>query len=114
MEIAKHRKPYEPMPPVEVDLDTRAGKCQNRHCRKGRGRKRLRNPKGHGLCPTCRSRRTRQGDPQRYYFQIIKQRAERYHIPFDLELEAFRAWLDEKNWTPPRPGEPHGDKFSVH
>jgi hypothetical protein len=68
-------------------------------------------PLGRKMCNTCKSKIFRSKDQVRYFLANLKRSAIKRHIPFNLELEEFRAWTIKENF---RFGiKKHGDRDSV-
>ena len=66
---------------------------------------------GRTICNTCKSKAFRSKDQVRYFLANLKRSAIKRHIPFDLELEEFRAWTVKVKF---RFGiKKHGDRDSV-
>jgi hypothetical protein len=67
--------------------------------------------KGRKICNTCKSKVFRAKDQVRYFLANLKKSAAKRHIPFELELEEFRAWTVKVGF---RFGiKNHGDRDSV-
>lgn len=54
--------------------------------------------KGRKLCSTCRSRKTRAADPERYAYNNVKNRARKADIPFTISIEYFRQFCYEYDY----------------
>jgi len=65
----------------------RAGLCITPYCRKPQRKK------GGGYCSKCSMRVWRACNPMRAKFAILKDRARRKKVPFDLTLEWLEAFI---------------------
>jgi hypothetical protein len=71
------------MKPIELKKHIVRGTCAVKHCTK--------KCKGQ-LCSTCRCRKSRIEDPERYAFNNLKNRAKQRGLPFTITLDQFREW----------------------
>lgn len=51
------------------------------------------------LCNTCRCRKSRLEDPERYNYNNIKNRAKQRGVVFTISLEYFRKWCYKVNYS---------------
>lgn len=69
-------------------------KCRTRYCRGTGHRKRG------GLCGKCSMRRWRQANPVKYRLTVLRQRAARKGVPFNLTLPWLTQFLIDNPYDP--------------
>lgn len=69
-------------------------KCITKYCRKPQGNK------TGGLCSRCSMRRWRAGNPDKARLAMLRARAARKHVPFDLTLDWLNDFLDRNEYDP--------------
>ena len=71
------------MKPIELKKHITKGRCAVKNCsNRCKGK----------MCSTCRTRKSRLKDPERYAFNNLKNRAKQRGLIFTITLEQFRVW----------------------
>lgn len=63
--------------------------CLTKYCK---------NKKIKGFCSTCRSRKSRENDPEKYAYNTTKANAKRRRKPFTITFEYFKQFCYEYNY----------------